>query len=76
MNCKYVSRRPSEYQELELPTAGQPDLASALSAYFAIERLEGDNKYHCGNCKQHQDAERRIVLETLPDVLSFNLLRF
>ncbi len=96
----------SKFHELELHTHDHEDLTAALSAYFSVEQLSGDNQYQCGNCESKQvrarsccccccwksalifasfspffdilfkDAERQIVLQELPDVLTFNLMRF
>lgn len=40
------------------------------------EELTGPNQYHCGRCQSKQDAQRFIELRSLPDCLTFQLLRF
>ena len=35
-----------------------------------------DNQYFCERCQSKQDAKRSVILDTLPPVIQFQLLRF
>ncbi|KAK0081893.1 hypothetical protein PV325_011420 [Microctonus aethiopoides] len=62
------------FYELDLQLA--PTLKEAMENYLSEEELVGANKYHCRNCNDKQDAKRFIRLDSLPDTLNFQLLRF
>lgn len=51
-------------------------LQDLLANYLKPEKLEGDNKYHCDNCKTLQDAERTLNITHSPEYLILTLLRF
>eukprot|EP00053_Salpingoeca_punica_P017587 m.169625 g.169625 ORF g.169625 m.169625 type:complete len:1216 (+) comp17243_c1_seq1:883-4530(+) len=76
LECRRVSERPSTFYELELNIKGKKTLMESLDEFFQSEQLSGANQYHCANCAKKCDASRRIVLKTLPDVLTLQLLRF
>ena len=54
----------------------QFSLESLLNYYLAPEKLEGDNRYHCDNCSQLEEAERTLKLTQAPKHLLLTLLRF
>jgi len=67
---------PTPFCELELQVRGQPSVMESLQHYLSIEQLTGDNRYYCEACGTKRDADRRAVLDTLPKVLSVQLLRY
>jgi ubiquitin C-terminal hydrolase len=74
--CGNCSSRKAHFFELELPIRGETSLLNCLQALQHVEHLTGDNQYMCDICKKKCDAERRIVLSELPEVLNLQLLRF
>jgi len=38
--------------------------------------LKGDNKWYCGNCKDHVDALKKMDIYKLPNILVIQLKRF
>lgn len=72
--CLTEYKTPTTFYELDLQLA--PTLKEAIETYLTEEELVGPNKYLCRNCNEKQDAKRFIRLETLPDTLNFQLLRF
>lgn len=72
--CATEYPTPTTFYELDLQLA--PTLKEAIEKYLSEEELIGMNKYHCRNCNDKQDAKRFIRLDTLPDTLNFQLLRF
>ena len=75
--CGTTMPSPHNFSDIALPigrTAGT--LEAALSAYTAEERLTGANQYRCGTCDRLVDATRRLTLQTLPPVLTVQLMRF
>eukprot|EP00045_Choanoeca_perplexa_P016636 m.226627 g.226627 ORF g.226627 m.226627 type:complete len:1419 (-) comp17314_c1_seq1:82-4338(-) len=75
-NCKQPSSRPDKFLELEVNIQNYKRLEESLESLVSTERLEGDNKYFCSNCNEKYDATRGLVLTSLPDTLSIQLMRF
>lgn len=73
--CKYCSKRPSTFYELELYTKGEILLENCINRYFMTEHLDGDNQYNCETCGK-QDATREVLMTKAPKRLVFHLLRF
>ncbi|GAB1608056.1 hypothetical protein Ahia01_001089700 [Argonauta hians] len=74
--CSSKSKTPSKFYELDLNIRGSKTLHDCLAEFLQEEKLEGDNKYMCSQCKSKQNAIRTILLEKLPPVLNLQLLRF
>lgn len=47
-----------------------------MDAFSEVERLQDDNKYYCDKCQALVEAERSMMYETLPQVLTLHLKRF
>ncbi|XP_011139721.1 ubiquitin carboxyl-terminal hydrolase 48 isoform X2 [Harpegnathos saltator] len=62
------------FYELDLQLAAT--LKEAIDKYLSEEQLTGANQYHCTTCNDKKDARRFIRLETLPDTLNIQLMRF
>jgi len=74
--CGHISRRGEGFNHLLVPIQQMKKLENGLSEFFATETLEGDNRYRCSGCGELQDAERRVCLASLPEVLNLQLNRF
>ena len=76
-SCRTASEpRHSAFLELEVNIEGQTSLCEALASSFQDENLLGDNRYHCSRCGEKRDAIRSTALQSLPAVLSLQLLRY
>lgn len=47
-----------------------------LDCYHNIENLDGDNKYYCDRCKQHNNGERSVNILSAPKTLILTLKYF
>ena len=69
-SCGHVSQREEEFLDIPVPLTGRTGLTVALKEMFnETELLEGDNKYHCGNCDCLVDARRvsqRVSWDQIP----------
>ncbi|XP_015114794.1 ubiquitin carboxyl-terminal hydrolase 48 [Diachasma alloeum] len=72
--CSTEYQTPTTFYELDLQLA--PTLKEAMDNYLSEEELVGANKYHCQHCNEKQNAKRFIRLDSLPETLNFQLLRF
>ena len=43
---------------------------------FSVDKLEGANKYHCDSCKNRCNGRKRFLLDTTPQVATFQFKRF
>ncbi|XP_033330850.2 ubiquitin carboxyl-terminal hydrolase 48 isoform X1 [Megalopta genalis] len=62
------------FYELDLQLAAT--LKEAIEKYLSVEHLTGANQYHCVTCNDKKDARRFIRLESLPETLNIQLMRF
>ncbi|XP_043513028.1 ubiquitin carboxyl-terminal hydrolase 48-like isoform X1 [Frieseomelitta varia] len=62
------------FYELDLQLAAT--LKEAIEKYLSVEQLTGANQYHCVTCSDKKDARRFIRLESLPETLNIQLMRF
>lgn len=51
-------------------------LEDLVDFYLQPEKLDGDNKYHCDNCRGLQNGERILKIVQSPSYLNLTLLRF
>jgi ubiquitin C-terminal hydrolase len=47
-----------------------------VASFFAVDKLEGSNKYLCEHCKVRSNARKRFMLESIPEVVTFQFKRF
>ena len=60
-----------QLQRLNIDVA--TSVADAVKLYRAAEYLTGDNQYMCPSCQRKVDAERRVVITSLPNVLNIQV---
>ncbi|KAI3906382.1 hypothetical protein MKW92_024917 [Papaver armeniacum] len=70
-----ASSKMEDFYDIELNIKGFKSLDKSLEDYLSVETLCGDNQYFCESCGVRADATRWIKLQTLPDVLNFQLKR-
>ena len=51
------------------------DVQHCLNEYCSDEMLDGENQYHCANCKAKCDANRALSFQKLPPVLNVQVRR-
>lgn len=51
-------------------------LADCLETFLHPEQLDAEDSWYCGSCKQHVQADKKLDLWSLPDVLVVHLKRF
>ncbi|KXS14213.1 hypothetical protein M427DRAFT_57668 [Gonapodya prolifera JEL478] len=74
--CGFQSERRSHFHELEVNLREGYTIEQCWRDYLAPEELSGDNQYHCEQCNTKRDAERMIIVEEAPPILTFQLMRF
>ncbi|KAH9998092.1 cysteine proteinase [Russula compacta] len=76
MRCGARSENNSDFLEIEVNLEDNASLESCIDVLLQPETLSGDNKYRCSRCQSLEDATRQLILQKLPPVLHFSLLRF
>lgn len=75
--CGFTSKTFDPVLYLSLPVHDQMrTLDEAFKLFLASEMLTGENQWRCDRCKCSVDAEKRIDIWTLPQVLVVHLKRF
>ncbi|CAN8303606.1 unnamed protein product [Cochlearia groenlandica] len=67
---------PFMYLSLPFPSSNTRSLFSCLEAFLAEEPLGQDDMWYCPACKEHKQANKKLDLWKLPDILVFHLKRF
>ncbi|WVQ99731.1 hypothetical protein IAU59_006873 [Kwoniella sp. CBS 9459] len=75
-DCGYESKTETTFLELEVILKDKATLQECLDKSFALEVLDGENKYHCPSCLQRRDATRRQYPIVYPPVVHISLMRF
>ena len=76
LKCSTVSQRTSTYREIEIALRKAKTLHEGLVEVLQPETLRDDNRYRCERCDSLQNAERQLVIDSLPPVMHISLLRF
>jgi ubiquitin C-terminal hydrolase len=74
LNLPIVRREPidigMERKVCSFQSKFDTDVQHCLNEYCSDEMLDGENQYHCINCKDKCDAKRAVSFQTLPPVLN------
>lgn len=65
------------------PTLVSPDpkpelktLTWAIGQFASVERIVGEDKYFCETCHHYTEAERSLLFDKTPEVITIHLKRF
>lgn len=76
LDCGHISRTKEEFYTLRCKVADMKHIWDSLNELTVIDTLEGDNMYTCGDCEKKVRAEKRVCIEKLPHILTFNTMRY
>ena len=76
LTCESTSRRDEPFLDLSVDLAPNTSVTSCLRKFSEEEMLCERNKFHCDNCGDLQEAEKRMKIKRLPRVLALHLKRF
>ncbi|ORY22139.1 hypothetical protein BCR39DRAFT_552280 [Naematelia encephala] len=75
--CQKPSDTFDDFLDLSLDVNHKDkSLLGMLKGFIREDKLEGDNKYHCENCKSKASATKSFKILNAPPVLTFHLKRF
>ncbi|XP_068948968.1 ubiquitin carboxyl-terminal hydrolase 1-like isoform X2 [Petaurus breviceps papuanus] len=58
------------------PKTELKSLKWAISQFASVERIVGEDKYFCENCHHYTEAERSLLFDKMPEVITIHLKCF
>lgn len=77
--CKYWHIRERGYSLFLVspePKTEMKTLKWAISQFASVERIVGEDKYFCENCHHYTEAERSLLFDKMPEVITIHLKCF
>lgn len=76
LTCENVSLRDEAFLDLSVDLDQHSSVTACLRKFSEEEMLRERNKFHCDNCGDLQEAEKRMKIKRLPKILALHLKRF
>ncbi|TPX30803.1 hypothetical protein SmJEL517_g05728 [Synchytrium microbalum] len=76
LTCETVTDRDEAFLDLSIDVEQHSSLTACLRNFSSSETLCHRNKFFCDTCGSLQEAEKRMKVKKLPNVLSVHLKRF
>lgn len=76
LTCETVTQRDESFLDLSIDIHQNTSLTACLRQFSASEMLCQKNKFSCDQCCGLQEAEKRMKIKKLPNVLALHLKRF
>jgi len=74
--CENVTSKDESFLDLSVDIEQNTSITQCLKQFSATEMLHGRDKFWCDNCNNKQEAQKRIKIKRLPNVLVLHLKRF
>ncbi|XP_061739670.1 ubiquitin carboxyl-terminal hydrolase 1 isoform X1 [Nerophis ophidion] len=75
-----LDEQPSSPDDLSsvspYPKLEQKTLKWSIAQFASVERIVGEDKYFCDTCHHYAEAERSLLFDKTPDVITIHLKRF
>ncbi|KAK4533704.1 hypothetical protein CCYA_CCYA18G4586 [Cyanidiococcus yangmingshanensis] len=76
LGCETVTRREEHFLDLSLDIEQHSSISACLRNFSAHEMLRSGDKFYCNVCRTLQEAEKRMLIRRVPQVLALHLKRF
>ncbi|KAJ3861914.1 hypothetical protein EV359DRAFT_15055, partial [Lentinula novae-zelandiae] len=76
LTCETISSRDESFIDLSIDIEQNSSVTACLRQFSASEMLCQRNKFFCDACCDLQEAEKRMKIKKLPNVLALHLKRF
>ncbi|CDO68477.1 hypothetical protein BN946_scf184499.g2 [Trametes cinnabarina] len=76
LTCETVSSRDESFLDLSIDIEQNSSVTACLRQFSASEMLCQKNKFFCDSCCDLQEAEKRMKIKKLPNILALHLKRF
>nr|CAB3446988.1 unnamed protein product [Digitaria exilis] len=74
--CETVTAKDETFFDLSVDIEQNSSLTSCLKNFFSTETLNADDKFFCDKCCSLQEAEKRMKIKKVPEILVIHLKRF
>lgn len=74
--CETVSSKDEDFLDLSIDVEQNTSITHCLRVFSQTETLCGDQKYFCETCSSKQEAQKRMRIKRLPQMLALHLKRF
>ena len=76
LTCETVSSRDEPFLDLSIDVEQHASLSTCLRNFSKSETLTSKEKFFCDKCCSLQEAEKRMKIKKLPNILAIHLKRF
>uniref|UniRef100_A0A914W418 Ubiquitin carboxyl-terminal hydrolase n=1 Tax=Plectus sambesii TaxID=2011161 RepID=A0A914W418_9BILA len=76
LNCETVSSKDEDFLDLSVDVDQNASITHCLRVFSNMETLCSEQKYSCENCCSKQEAQKRMRVKKLPQILALHLKRF
>ncbi|WWC73750.1 uncharacterized protein I206_107722 [Kwoniella pini CBS 10737] len=76
LSCETTSERDELFLDLSIDIEQHTSVTHCLRQFSASEMLCQKNKFYCDSCCGLQEAEKRMKIKKLPNILALHLKRF
>ncbi|OMJ11739.1 putative ubiquitin carboxyl-terminal hydrolase creB [Smittium culicis] len=76
LTCEKVTSRDETFFDLSVDISNNTSVTNCMRQFAAGEIMNQNNKFLCENCGTLQEAERRMRIKRLPNILALHLKRF
>ncbi|TPX42475.1 hypothetical protein SeLEV6574_g05588 [Synchytrium endobioticum] len=76
LTCETITNRDETFLDLSIDVEQHSSLTACLRNFSSSETLCHRNKFFCDTCGSLQEAEKRMKVKKLPNVLAVHLKRF
>lgn len=76
LNCETVSSKDEDFLDLSVDVEQNTSITHCLRGFSDTETLCSEHKYYCEVCCSKQEAQKRMRVKTMPQILALHLKRF
>lgn len=76
LSCETVTSRDEAFLDLSIDIEQNTSVTACLRQFSKSEMLQQRDKYSCERCCSLQEAEKRMKIKKLPNILALHLKRF
>ncbi|KAL3068438.1 hypothetical protein niasHT_030729 [Heterodera trifolii] len=76
LNCETISSKDEDFLDLSVDIEQNVSISHCLRNFSNMETLSGDQKYLCETCGSKHEAQKRMRIRKLPQLLALHLKRF
>ncbi|KAL6899718.1 hypothetical protein ACP4OV_006376 [Aristida adscensionis] len=74
--CETITAKDEPFFDLSVDVEQNSSLTSCLKNFCSTETLNADDKFFCDKCCSLQEAEKRMKIKKVPQILVIHLKRF